>query len=707
MTLRRRTPVQFFLAPLILALSLTSCGSDAAAPVTDAAAAEPTESTKSAAVVAPAEGIDLDLFFDGAVVGTPGEAACTLSEGTETTCVSVTIAGYPADVDIGPFCPETTAATAADVGIWFDGDSLYDVDGDFILALPEIYGDDNWQLHDEDGNVRVTDTLEAFEAAARPDVDPAYQNYCVQGEIAWLDNGEPIPTTVEIPKVPTRAASPTATNGSVGITLNGVILDGAAPVDAILSAYTIAVFDDCGGHVNPVAGYHIHGAAGCSEVGEAEAGETPIFAYALDGYPIHSPLDEAAEAAADLDACNGHTTEELGYHYHAGRTQSNAILSCFVGETAAGTAGGRGARPDLPAAPAEDPAVPEEAAAEAETGAVFVEHEAPTQASDYLDSYSLSDDIFGTMVSVTVDETTRTIVSNSLPDHDTGEFPNNGNPNTISAQSMVLTYPATPTWTGAANFAQMPGMAVNGIAFEPGTAETVTCASGEVYRIEGLQDLYNLGMDFNNAHVQPTGQYHYHGIADLLVSTHDTGNDLVQVGFAADGYLMYYSRSGVYGSSYSLDATARTGTDCVASGPAGGSAVAIEGSSTDGTYGSDWVFSAGAGDLDECNGTEIDGEYAYVLTDEFPFIPRCLNGEFTATGPGAGGGGQGGAPGGGAGAPGQGGGPDLSEAAESLGITVEELMAALGPPPPDFEAAAATLGISVEELEAVMPAPPG
>ena len=27
----------------------------------------------------------------------------------------------------------------------------------------------------------------------------------------------------------------------------------------------------------------------------------------------------------------------------------------------------------------------------------------------------------------------------------------------------------------------------------------------------------------------------------------------------------------------------------------------------------------------------VDGEYAYFITDSFPFISRCLNGEFTDT----------------------------------------------------------------------------
>jgi hypothetical protein len=47
------------------------------------------------------------------------------------------------------------------------------------------------------------------------------------------------------------------------------------------------------------------------------------------------------------------------------------------------------------------------------------------------------------------------------------------------------------------------------------------------------------------------------------------------------------------------------------------------------------VWSDATGDLDECNGTEIDGTYAYIVTDTYPFISRCLNGEASAdAGPG-------------------------------------------------------------------------
>ena len=283
------------------------------------------------------KGLDTSLFFYSSLAEDISIQNCTLSDGTETTCYKITIAGYPSNHEVGPFCPKTILDTADDSGIWFDGNGVYDLTGEFIVGLADHYNDSDWKLYDNDGNVNVTDTKEEFELAAVPDVDASLHNHCVEGHIKWLENGEPLPTTVLIPTSPVNGASATQANGNLGVTLNGVIIAHSAPVDAILSAHTIAAFDDCGGHINPFDGYHLHGARGCSEVGEAVDGETPIFAYALDGYPIHSPLDPADEAAAGLDACQGHTTEEHGYHYHAASVEKNAILSCFTGMTVEST----------------------------------------------------------------------------------------------------------------------------------------------------------------------------------------------------------------------------------------------------------------------------------------------------------------------------------------------------------------------------------
>ena len=179
-------------------------------------------------------------------------------------------------------------------------------------------------MYDDDGNVLVTETQDEFEAAARPDVDPDLQNHCVEGKLEWLENGEPITTEVLIPTTPVAADEAATAQAILGVTLDGVRIDASAPVDAILSAYTIAAFDDCGGHFNPFEGYHLHGAVGCSEVGEAVEGDTAQFGYALDGYAVHSPFEDG-EASDDLDECNGHTTDAAGYHYHANPAAENLV----------------------------------------------------------------------------------------------------------------------------------------------------------------------------------------------------------------------------------------------------------------------------------------------------------------------------------------------------------------------------------------------
>lgn len=335
---------------MLLSLFLAACN-PSNEPTTEAESQmnqPPTTTVTSESDSSEAEvktGLNSSLFFDGALSEDITVQDCTLSDGTETTCYVATVVGFPVNHDIGPFCPETTATEEEDAGIWFDGNGVYDADGEFILGLADLYNDSNWKLYEDDGSVRITDTPEAFDAAARPDVDPAYQNYCVEGKMAWLDNGEPIPTTVMIPTTPVVADSATPARGNLGITLNGIVIAAPAPVDAILGAYTIAAFDDCGGHINPIDGYHLHGARGCSEVEEAADGETPIFAYAMDGYAIYSPLTEETAAEVDLDECNGHTTDALGYHYHASPAEENAVLTCFKGVTVEGAARGPGRGP--------------------------------------------------------------------------------------------------------------------------------------------------------------------------------------------------------------------------------------------------------------------------------------------------------------------------------------------------------------------------
>ena len=84
-----------------------------------------------------------------------------------------------------------------------------------------------------------------------------------------------------------------------------------------------------------------------------------MFAYAIDGFPVHAPYVEAD--GVTLDECGGHTHDELGYHYHAASLEENATLTCLNGLTVEGQ-GDVGGRPagGPPADGGERPAPPQE-----------------------------------------------------------------------------------------------------------------------------------------------------------------------------------------------------------------------------------------------------------------------------------------------------------------------------------------------------------
>jgi len=230
-------------------------------------------------------------------------------------------------------------------------------------------------------------------------------------------------------------------------------------------------------------------------------------------------------------------------------------------------------------------------------------------------------------VKITEDGTYRYIKSNGIANHQTGDFPNRNNPNSISAQShsyRVLLNPKKLSPQDADSITHdlsLIGVALNGVPFEPGTAECYGRSRGQrgpmstcEWREEAIVNGKGmLGLDNSNAHVQPTGAYHYHGVPHGFLSVLPKG-DIVHVGYAADGFKLLVSRSGAYRPSYRLKSGTRP------SGPGG---------RYDGKYTDDYAYAAAkVGDLDECNGGYVDeiGGYAYFITEGFPFAPRCLMG---------------------------------------------------------------------------------
>lgn len=213
--------------------------------------------------------------------------------------------------------------------------------------------------------------------------------------------------------------------------------------------------------------------------------------------------------------------------------------------------------------------------------------------------------------------------TNSLPDHETGAFPNRNNPHRIQEKNKTYRVPlypkknASPINIGMNAF----GVALNGILFDPSGAEFWNRDKESGWQYEVLSGKLQLGTDQSNAHVQPDGSYHYHGLPNKLYQSRKKNALMTLLGFAADGFPIY----GIYGRdnnnqliklqpSWQLKQGKRPSNS-----PKG---------IYDGTFVEDYEFISGSGDLDESNGIHgitpefPKGTYYYLITDKFPFIPR-------------------------------------------------------------------------------------
>ncbi len=222
------------------------------------------------------------------------------------------------------------------------------------------------------------------------------------------------------------------------------------------------------------------------------------------------------------------------------------------------------------------------------------------------------------------------IRANGIPTHAVGQFPNRGNPHAISAQRYNFAADKGQVADMARIFglSGLFGVGLNGVPFDPGAAEFWKGNPNSGWQYEALGGAVRLGLDENHAHVQPSGAYHYHGLPWGLMEQlgWSAQQESPLIGYAADGFPIYALNATVNGkvvemrSSYRLKPGSRPG----GSQPSG---------VYDGAFVQDYMYLAGSGSLDECNGAEVvtagypKGTYAYFLTEEFPVIPRCLKGD--------------------------------------------------------------------------------
>ena len=255
-------------------------------------------------------------------------------------------------------------------------------------------------------------------------------------------------------------------------------------------------------------------------------------------------------------------------------------------------------------------------------------------------------------------DTDRTLTANGIPNHGVlgGQFATQ-----LSEQNIQATVPMAPAITNGTTAVREPGFALNGVKFEPGTAGTCpddATDDGQCNYAMGNDNWqmvatpgetspwrFGFGVDENDAHVQPNGQYHYHGNPLNLVArlNPDFATSMTLVGWASDGFPIY----SLVGHADPADANSgmvgmRSSYQLIAAPPAGRPSVedfAL------GHFEQDWTYVEGSGDLDECNGRvgvtpEFPrGIYHYYITPTYPFVQRCVRG--TANAGGAAGGGAG------------------------------------------------------------------
>lgn len=241
--------------------------------------------------------------------------------------------------------------------------------------------------------------------------------------------------------------------------------------------------------------------------------------------------------------------------------------------------------------------------------------------------------------------------TNQIPNHNTGENSNFATPvDEVDATLEITMSPEladNPTALDmGASVLMLNGVkweaypaACFGVGDEPEGREAIGCFDDQIenpWRYNIGSPLNDFGFDDYLAHVQPGGLYHYHSTPSVLYDIECEGTAVSPVvGFAADGFPVYgpcfQDEDGTIRaaeSSYVVRDGARQDVEGYTTPYVVGNVMSDE---YDGQFIGDHEYVEGGGDLDECNGMTVDGQYGYYITGSYPYVLSCYSGTASAS----------------------------------------------------------------------------
>ena len=247
-----------------------------------------------------------------------------------------------------------------------------------------------------------------------------------------------------------------------------------------------------------------------------------------------------------------------------------------------------------------------------------------SQATDINQSTTFTGDL-----TVTVEGNTCVFTTNAIPNHDFNDAARDF-PNAVSEQEDRYSIPINPQLAASTTPLSLTvnnAILLNGVVVDILAAGCFGVGDGRIgcndpeqpWRFDPLSPLSGFSVDSHNAHSQPDGTYHYHGEPNALYASNEAIVSPV-AGFAADGFPIFGSYINDNGSVRTVQSSyrLRSGNRPSGNGQPGGT--------FDGTYRDDYEYVEGLGDLDECNGRMVNGQYRYHITSTFPYVLGCFRG---------------------------------------------------------------------------------